>query len=80
MMKEDAEVTWEVARMAGAVRRESVAQAMRGPTRSQAGPMRKRERMAPANAAAAAAPVSLGVRWRSALMAGRRGGMEKVEK
>lgn len=80
MMNPPAEETSEAARMAGAVKMERVAEATRGPKRSQAGPMAKRERMAPAKEAMPAAPTSAGERWRSERIKGRRGGMEKVEK
>jgi hypothetical protein len=69
-----------VAKMIGAVRRESVAEAMRGPIRSHAGPMARREKMEPAKEAMPAWPISVSVRLRSSRMIGRRGGMEKVEK
>lgn len=67
-------------RRIGAVTRERVAEARRGPKTSQAGPMARRETMEPAKAAIPAVPTSEGERWRSSRMMGRRGGMEKVEK
>lgn len=67
-------------RTTGAVRRERVAEAMRGPTRSQTGPMARREKMEPTKDAIPALPMSAEVRLRSWRMMGRRGGMEKVEK
>lgn len=42
----------------GAVMRERVAEAIRGPTRSHVGPIRSRERMDPAKDATAAFPTS----------------------
>ena len=69
-----------MARMIGAVRRERVAEAMRGPNRSHAGPMARREKIEPAKEAIPAWPISASVRLRSARMMGRRGGIEKVEK
>lgn len=79
-MKECGEEMREVERMTGAVMRERVAMAMRGPTRSQMGPMAMREKMEPRKAAVPARPVSASVRLRSSWMTARRGGMEKVEK
>lgn len=67
-------------RMIGAVMRERVAEAKRGPKTSHAGPMARREMMEPAKAAIPAVPTSEGERWRSSRIMGRRGGMEKVEK
>lgn len=66
--------------MMGAVMRESVAEAMRGPTRSHAGPMARREKMEPTKEAMPALPISISVSLRSSRMMGMRGGMEKVEK
>lgn len=79
-MKEAAEVIKEAERMTGAVRRERMAEARRGPRRSQAGPMARREKTEPTKAATPEALMSASVRWRSARMTGRSGGMEKVEK
>lgn len=64
----------------GAVRRESVAEAIRGPTRSQTGPMANREKIEPTKAAIPAVSMSDSVRFRSARITGIRGGIEKVEK
>lgn len=72
--------TRDMERMTGAVRRESVAEATRGPTRSHAGPMAKREKMEPTKEAMPALPISVSVRLRSSRMMGMRGGIEKVEK
>lgn len=69
-----------MARMIGAVRRERVAEAMRGPNRSHAGPMARREKIEPTKEAIPAWPISASVRLRSARMMGRRGGIEKFEK
>lgn len=52
-------------RRMGAVMRERVAEARRGPKRSQAGPMARREMMEPAKAAMPAVPTSVGERLRS---------------
>lgn len=79
-MKDCGEETNEVARMIGAVIRERVAEVIRGPTRSHAGPMARREKMEPTKEAMPAAPMSVSVRRRSSRMIGMRGGMEKVEK
>lgn len=49
-------------RIMGAVTSESVAEARRGPKRSHAGPMARREMMEPANAADPAVPTSEGER------------------
>lgn len=67
-------------KIAGAVRRETVAEARRGPKRSHAGPIARREKIEPRKEAIPALPTSEGVRLRSFLMMGRSGGMEKVEK
>lgn len=64
-MKDRGDVIREVERTIGAVRRESVAEATRGPKRSHAGPMARREKMAPVNEAMPALPISVSVRWRS---------------
>lgn len=53
-----------VERMRGDVRRERVPEAMRGPRRSQVGPMRRREMMEPAKEAMPALETSVGERWR----------------
>lgn len=66
--------------MAGAVRIERVAEETRGPTRSHAGPMAKREKMAPRKEAMPALLISVSVRLRSSRMTASRGGIEKVEK
>ena len=50
-MKEFGDETRHIESIAGAVRRESVADATRGPTRSHTGPMAKREKMEPAKEA-----------------------------
>lgn len=64
----------------GAVMKERVAEVMRGPMRSQIGPMARREKMEPAKEAMPALLISESERWRSRRMTGIRGGMEKVEK
>lgn len=79
-MKEFGEEIREVARMMGEVRRERVAEATRGPRRSQMGPMAMREKIEPRKAAMAARDVWVSVRLRSSRMTARSGGMEKVEK
>lgn len=79
-MKEVGEETREVERMIGAVMRESVAEAMRGPNRSHAGPMARREKIEPRKEAMPALPISVGVRLSSWRMIGISGGIEKVEK
>lgn len=79
-MKSFAEEIKEVARITGAVRRERVADAIRGPTRSHAGPIARREKMEPRKEAIPAAPMSASESLRSWRMTGMRGGMEKVEK
>lgn len=48
----------EMERTTGTVRRENAAEARRGPTRSHMGPMARREKMAPANEAIPAWPMS----------------------
>ncbi|GMN42551.1 hypothetical protein TIFTF001_011760 [Ficus carica] len=70
----------DMARRAGAVRRESVAEATRGPTKSQMGPMARRKKMEPAKEAAPEWLMSASVRLRSSRMTARSGGTEKVEK
>ncbi|PON41598.1 hypothetical protein PanWU01x14_288700, partial [Parasponia andersonii] len=70
----------DMARTAGAVRRESVAEAILGPTRSHAGPIARREKMDPTKEATPAWLMSASVRLRSRRMTAVRGGMEKVEK
>lgn len=70
----------ETERTAGTVRRETAAEAARGPKRSQAGPMARREKTDPEKEATPAAPTSAAERRRSRRMAGRREEMEKVEK
>lgn len=79
-MKEFGEETKEVAKMIGAVRRDSVTEAMRGPTMSQTGPMARREKMEPRKEAMPAAPMWAWESLRSSRMMGMSGGMEKVEK
>ncbi|KAL3526078.1 hypothetical protein ACH5RR_014450 [Cinchona calisaya] len=64
----------------GAVRSESAADTKRGPKRSHAGPIARREMMDPRKEAMPALPTSEEERLRSFLMMGRSGGMEKVEK
>lgn len=64
----------------GAVMRERVAEATRGPRRSHTGPMARREKMEPRKEAMPAVPTSVSVRLRSWRMMGMRGGMENVEK
>lgn len=79
-MKERGEETIEAEITIGAVRRERVAEATRGPTRSHAGPIARRENMDPTKEAIPAFAMSVSVRLRSSRMMGRSGGMEKVEK
>lgn len=79
-MKDCGEEIREVAKMMGAVMRESVAEAIRGPIRSQTGPMARREKMEPTKEATPALPMTVSVSLRSSRMMGMRGGMEKVEK
>lgn len=57
-----------------------MAEAIRGPKKSQIGPMAKRLKMEPRKEPMPALPTSEGVRLRSFLMMGRSGGIEKVEK
>lgn len=64
----------------GAVTRETVADATRGPKKSQTGPMARREKMEPTKEAMPAWPISACVRLSSSRMIGMRGGTEKVEK
>lgn len=66
--------------MAGAVRKERIAEEVRGPMRSQSGPMARREKMEPAKEAVPAADTADAERRMSEEMTGIRGGMEKVEK
>lgn len=70
----------DMERIAGAVRRERVAEAILGPTRSHAGPITRREKMEPTKEATPAWLMSFSVRLRSRRMMAMRGGMEKVEK
>lgn len=70
----------EAERTTGAVRRESVAVARRGPSTSHIGPMRRREKTEPIKEAVPAAEMSEADKFRSARIMGRRGGIEKVEK
>lgn len=79
-MKEVGDETKAVAKTIGAVRRETVAEAIRGPTRSQTGPMARREKMEPMKAAIPAVPTSVAESLRSSRIIGIKGGMEKVEK
>lgn len=79
-MKVRGDETRDADRTMGPVRRETVADARRGPKRSQAGPIARREKMEPRNDAIPAVPTSEAVRLRSFLMMGSSGGMEKVEK
>lgn len=78
--KDHGVVVKAVARTKGMVRMDREAEATRGPTASQMGPITKRERMAPMKEAIPERPMSSGERPRSRLMMGRRGGIEKVEK
>lgn len=78
-INECGELINEVARIAGAVRSERVAEAIRGPTRSQIGPMAKREKIEPTKEAIPAAAIVDWVRFRSWRMIGMSGGIEKVE-
>lgn len=80
MMNDVDEEIREVARMTGAVRRESVAEAMRGPNTSHAGPIAKREKMEPTKEAMPPRLISVSVRLRSSRITARSGGIEKVEK
>lgn len=80
MMKARGEETSDMEHTAGAVRRESVAEARRGPKRSHTGPMARREKMEPRKEAMPAVATSEAEKLRSSLMTGRSGGMEKVEK
>lgn len=70
----------EVAKTIGAMRRETEAEATRGPKISQAAPIAKREKMAPETDAIPALLISVSVRLRLSRMTGRRGGVAKVEK
>ncbi|KAJ6309451.1 hypothetical protein OIU77_015248 [Salix suchowensis] len=79
-IKEVGDVTREADMIMGAVVRESAAEAIRGPIRSQAGPMASRENMEPTKEAMPALPISVSVSLRSSRMTGRSEGMEKVEK
>jgi hypothetical protein len=79
-IKQVGDVTKEADMIIGAVTRESVAEARRGPIRSQAGPMARRENMEPTKEAMPALPISVSVSLRSSRMMGKSGGMEKVEK
>lgn len=79
-MKEAGEETNAAERMAGAVRRERIAEEVRGPMRSQRGPMARREKIEPAKEAIPAADTVAAERPRSEEMTGMSGGMEKVEK
>ncbi|KAH7852266.1 hypothetical protein Vadar_022596 [Vaccinium darrowii] len=73
-MKENGDWIKETERTTGEVRRERVAEATRGPKRSQAGPMARREKMEPAKEAMPALPMSEEERWRSERMREKRGG------
>lgn len=79
-MKARGDETKHMENTTGAVRRESVAEAIRGPTRSHAVPMAKREKMEPAKEAILARLTSVSERLRSARMSSISGGIEKVEK
>lgn len=79
-MKDCGEETREADKTTGAVMRERVAEATRGPRRSHTGPMARREKMEPRKEAMPAVPTSVSVRLRSWRMMGMRGGMENVEK
>lgn len=79
-MKDRDDEMREVAKMAGAVRRESVAEAMRGPNRSHAGPIARREKIEPIKEAMPAWLMSVSVRLRLSRITARSGGIEKVEK
>lgn len=78
-MKEVDEETKAVAKTIGAVRRETVAEAIRGPTRSHTCPIAMREKMEPIKAAILALATSAADRLRSLRITGIWGGMEKVE-
>lgn len=78
-MKEVGEAAAAAKKTAGAVRRESEAEARRGPMRSQAVPMARRAKTAPETEAIPALPMSVAVRLRLSRMMGRRGGAAKVE-
>lgn len=79
-MKAWGDETRDMDKTAGAVRRETAADTRRGPKRSHAGPIARREKMEPTKDAIPALPTSDAVRLRSFLMIGRSGGMEKIEK
>lgn len=79
-MKLFAEEIREVERTMGAVRRDRVAEAIRGPNMSHAGPIARREKMEPMKEAIPALPMSVWVRLRSLRMTSRSGGIAKVEK
>lgn len=79
-MKDVGEETSEAERITGAVRKERIAEEVRGPMRSQSGPIARREKMEPAKEAIPAADTVEAERLRSEEMTGTRGGMEKVEK
>lgn len=64
----------------GAVRRETDAEAIRGPTRSQTGPIASRENMEPKKEAIPALFMSMVVRLRSSRIIAMSGGKAKVEK
>lgn len=64
-MKESGVEMNKAERTTGAVRRERVAEAIRGPTRSQIGPMARREKMEPTKEAIPAFPMSVEVSLRS---------------
>lgn len=76
---EVAELAIAVQKTAGAVSRMSVAEARRGPKRSQAVPMAIRAKTAPETAAIPALVMSVEVRLRLSRIMGRSGGAAKVE-
>ena len=68
-----------VQKTAGVVSSMRDAEASRGPTRSQAEPIARREKTAPETEAMPALAISVVVRLRLSRMIGRRGGAAKVE-
>ncbi|KAK8713910.1 hypothetical protein V6N13_149112 [Hibiscus sabdariffa] len=79
-MKEVGDEIKTVAKTIGAVRMERVAEAIRGPKRSHADPMARREKTELTKATASLALTSTTERLRLWWMSGRRGVVEKVEK
>lgn len=77
--KETGELTMELKKTAGEVRRVREAVARRGPNKSQAVPMAIRAKTAPATAEIPAFPMSVEVRLRLSRMMAKRGGAAKLE-